>query len=78
MAVVIGRPIPARGPMSDVTRILSQVEEGGPKAAEELLLLVYVVLAQHSVSHGYYFAAAVAAVERILIDQAREKENARR
>jgi hypothetical protein len=77
MAVVIGRPIPARGPMSDVTRILSQVEEGGPKAAEELLLLVYVVLARHADSHGHYFAAAVAAVERILIDQAREMENAR-
>ena len=78
MAVAIVRHIPARGPMSDVTRILSQIEEGGPKAAEELLPLVYVVRAQHSDSHGHYFAAAAEAVERILIDQAREKENARR
>src|SRR3954468_10112906 len=31
----------ARGPMSDVTRILSQIESGDPQAAEKLLPMVY-------------------------------------
>jgi RNA polymerase sigma factor (TIGR02999 family) len=31
----------ARGPMSDVTRILSQIESGDPSAAEQLLPLIY-------------------------------------
>ena len=31
----------ARGSMSDVTRILSQIEQGDPPAAEQLLPLVY-------------------------------------
>jgi hypothetical protein len=30
-----------RGSMSDVTRILSQIEQGDPQAAEKLLPLVY-------------------------------------
>ena len=34
-------PLPDGPPMSDVTRILSQIEEGDPQAAEKLLPLVY-------------------------------------
>ena len=32
--------------MGDVTRILSQIEKGDPKAADELLPLVYLCLCQ--------------------------------
>jgi RNA polymerase sigma factor (TIGR02999 family) len=42
MAVAYRSPFfTARGPMSDVTRILSQIEAGDPQAAEKLLPLVY-------------------------------------
>src|SRR6188472_57090 len=35
------RPSPCHNRMSDVTRILSQIESGDPSAAEQLLPLVY-------------------------------------
>lgn len=41
MAVAYRRYFTARGPMSDVTRILSQIEGGDSAAAEKLLPLVY-------------------------------------
>ena len=41
MAVAIVRHFTARGSMSDVTRILSQIEQGDPRAVEALLPLVY-------------------------------------
>src|SRR5689334_2166882 len=34
-------PIPGAGPMNDVTQLLSGVEAGDPRAAAELLPLVY-------------------------------------
>jgi RNA polymerase sigma factor (TIGR02999 family) len=96
--------------MSDVTRILSQIEAGDPAAAEQLLPLVYDELrklaaarlaaekpgqtlqatalvhdayirlvdvnqAQHWDSRGHFFAAAAAAMQRILIDAARHKRS---
>jgi RNA polymerase sigma factor (TIGR02999 family) len=94
--------------MSDVTRILSAIEQGDPSAAEQLLPLVYdelrrlaaqrlaheqpgqtlqptalvheaylrLVDADHVQrwdSRGHFFAAAAAAMRRILVDRAREK-----
>jgi RNA polymerase sigma factor (TIGR02999 family) len=41
MAVARRSPFHARYPMSDVTRILSQIEAGDPAAAKQLLPLVY-------------------------------------
>jgi RNA polymerase sigma factor (TIGR02999 family) len=99
--------------MSDVTRILSAIEQGDPSAAEQLLPLVYDELrrlaAQRLVqeqpgqtleatalvheaylrlvdaeqvqrwdSRGHFFAAAAEAMRRILIDQARRKQSAKR
>lgn len=41
LAAVIGVPRGIIGAMSDVTRILSEIEQGDPHAAEQLLPLVY-------------------------------------
>jgi len=99
--------------MSEVTRILSAVEQGDPHAAEQLLPLVYDELrrlaaqrlaqekpgqtleatalvheaylrlvegtpAQHFNSRGHFFAACAEAMRRILVDQARRKQAAKR
>jgi RNA polymerase sigma factor (TIGR02999 family) len=99
--------------MSDVTRILSQIDSGDPSAAEKLLPLVYDELrklaaarlaqerpgqtlqatalvheaylrlvgadgAQQWDSRGHFFAAAAEAMRRLLIDQARRKQAAKR
>jgi RNA polymerase sigma factor (TIGR02999 family) len=99
--------------MSDVTRILSQIEQGDPQAAEQLLPLVYNELRrlaaaklanekpgqtlqatalvheayvklvdgqerQHWNSRGHFFAAAAEAMRRILVDQARRHQAAKR
>jgi RNA polymerase sigma factor (TIGR02999 family) len=99
--------------MSDVTRILSQIESGDPSAAEKLLPLVYEELrklaaaklaqekpgqtlqatalvhdaylrlvdvdkAQHWNSRGHFFGAAAEAMRRILVDQARRRNAAKR
>jgi RNA polymerase sigma factor (TIGR02999 family) len=96
--------------MSDVTRILSQIESGDPSAAEQLLPLVYdelrklaaarlahekpgqtlqatalvhdayirlvdVEKAQHWNSRAHFFGAAAEAMRRILVEQARRKQN---
>ena len=95
--------------MSDVTRILSQIEQGDPQAAEKLLPLVYdelrklaavklaqekpgqtlqatalvhdayirlvdVEKAQHWNSRGHFFGAAAEAMRRILVENARRKQ----
>ena len=95
--------------MSDVTRILSAIEGGDARAAEQLLPLVYdelrklaaqkmaqekpgqtlqatalvheaylrlvdVEKAQHWNSRGHFFAAAAEAMRRILIENARRKQ----
>ena len=44
MTVALLRHFTAHGSMSDVTRILSQIEQGDPQAAEKLLPLVYEAL----------------------------------
>jgi RNA polymerase sigma factor (TIGR02999 family) len=94
--------------MSEVTRILSAIEEGDPHAAEQLLPLVYDQLRKLAAAklgrersgqtldatalvheaylrlidgeasnsyqgRGHFFAAAAAAMRRILIDRARHK-----
>jgi hypothetical protein len=42
VAIIVGTgPYPKATPMTDVTRILSAIEEGDPSAAEQLLPLVY-------------------------------------
>ncbi len=99
--------------MSDVTQILSQIESGDPKAAEQLLPLVYEELrklaadrlaqekpgqtlqatalvhdaylrlvdpdkAQNWNSRGHFFGAAAEAMRRILVEQARRKQAAKR
>jgi len=99
--------------MTDVTRILSQIESGDPAAAEQLLPLVYdelrklaaarlaqekpgqtlqatalvhdayirlvdVEKAQHWNSRGHFFGAAAEAMRRILVEQARRKQNLKR
>src|SRR5262245_15923880 len=96
--------------MSDVTRILSAIEQGDPHAAEQLLPLVYdelrklaahrmaqespdqtlqatalvheaylrlvdVERQQHWNSRGHFFAAAAEAMRRILVEQARRRQN---
>jgi RNA polymerase sigma factor (TIGR02999 family) len=78
--------------MTDVTQILSQIESGDPRAAEQLLPLVYEELAlvhdaylrlvdvekaQHWDSRGHFFAAAAEAIRRILIENARKKGRVR-
>src|SRR5262249_1343141 len=98
--------------MSDVTRILSAIDQGDPSAAEQLLPLVYdelrqlaaqklaqekpgqtlqptalvheaylrlvdVERAQHGDSRRPFFAAAEA-IRRILVDQARRRQAAKR
>src|SRR5262245_26730241 len=99
--------------MSDVTRILSAIEQGDPSAAEQLLPLVYdelrrlaaqkvaqekpgqtlqatalvheaylrlvdVEQAQYWDSRGHFFAAAAEAMRRILVENARRKQSAKR
>jgi RNA polymerase sigma factor (TIGR02999 family) len=99
--------------MSDVTRILSQINDGDPQAAEQLLPLVYdelrklaavkmaqekpgqtlqatalvheayvrlvdVERAQHWNSRAHFFAAAVEAIRRILVEGARRKQAKKR
>jgi RNA polymerase sigma factor (TIGR02999 family) len=99
--------------MSEVTRILSAIEQGDPSAAELLLPLVYDELrrlaaaqlarekpgqtldatalvheaylrlvdndpAQPWNSRGHFFAAAAAAMRRILVDNARRKRSLKR
>src|SRR5207247_500554 len=99
--------------MSDVTRILSAIEQGDPHAAEQLLPLVYQELralaaqrlalelpgqtlqatalvheaylrlvdgdkAPQFNSRGHFFAACAEAMRRILVDQARRKQAAKR
>jgi RNA polymerase sigma factor (TIGR02999 family) len=99
--------------MNDVTRILSSIEQGDPKAAEELLPLVYQGLRQlaakrlaqekpgHTLqatalvheaylrlvdqeqvqrwkSRGHFFAAAAAAMRRILVNHARDRKRLKR
>jgi RNA polymerase sigma factor (TIGR02999 family) len=95
--------------MSDVSRILSAIEQGDPTAAEQLLPLVYDELrklaaqkmaqegpgqtlqamalvheaylrlvdaekAQHWNSRGHFFGAAAEAMRRILVENARRKQ----
>jgi RNA polymerase sigma factor (TIGR02999 family) len=99
--------------MSDVTRILSQIEQGDPQAAEKLLPLVYDELrklAAAKLAHekagqtlqatalvheaylrlvgsanqagfdgpGHFFAAAVEAMRRILVENARRRSSLKR
>jgi RNA polymerase sigma factor (TIGR02999 family) len=94
--------------MADVTQILSQIEQGDPSAADELLPLVYEELRklaaakmarenpgqtlqatalvheayarlvdgenQHWNSRGHFFGAAAEAMRRILVENARRKQ----
>jgi RNA polymerase sigma factor (TIGR02999 family) len=99
--------------MTEVTRILSAIEQGDPHAAEQLLPLVYNELrqlatrklaheapgqtleatglvheaylrlvdvdeTQHWHSRGHFFAAAAEAMRRILVEQARRRNAAKR
>jgi RNA polymerase sigma factor (TIGR02999 family) len=99
--------------MSEVTRILSAIEQGDPHAAEELLPLVYDELRQLAAgklaqekpgqtlqatalvheaylrmvgsepeapwnSRGHFIAAAAEAMRRILVENARRKNTAKR
>jgi RNA polymerase sigma factor (TIGR02999 family) len=99
--------------MSEVTRILSALEQGDPHAADQLLPLVYDELrklaaqrlaqekpgqtlqatalvheaylrlvdvdkAQHWNSRGHFYAAVAEAMRRILVEQARRKQAAKR
>ncbi len=99
--------------MSDVTRILSQIESGDPSAAQQLLPLVYDELRKLAAqrigqenpaqtlqatalvheaylrlvdvdrpqsweSRGHFFAAAAAAMRRILVENARRKGRLKR
>jgi RNA polymerase sigma factor (TIGR02999 family) len=99
--------------MTDLTRILSSIEQGDPSAAAQLLPLVYdelrklaaqrlaqeapgqtlqatalvheaylrlvdVERAPHWDSRGHFFAAAAEAMRRILVDQARRRQAAKR
>jgi RNA polymerase sigma factor (TIGR02999 family) len=98
--------------MTDVTRILSEIQEGDSQAAEKLLPLVYDELrrlaaqklaqekpgqtlqatalvheaylrlvhaeqAQHWEGRNHFFAAAVEAMRRILVENARQKRRAK-
>jgi RNA polymerase sigma factor (sigma-70 family) len=73
--------------MTDVTRILSAIGQGDPRAAEELLPLVYDELrklAAQKLAHEkpgqtlQATAAAAEAMRRILIENARRKKRAKR
>src|SRR5215469_10391810 len=104
--------------MSEVTRILSAIDQGDPKAPEQLLPLVYDELrklaaqrlgaekpgqtlqatalvheaylrvveaggrsgprAQNWNGRGHFFAAAAAAMRRILVENARRKRSTKR
>ncbi len=70
--------------MSDVTRILSAIEEGESNAAEQLLPLVYKALRRLAAQklaqekRGHFFVAAAEAMRRILIDNARRRRSRRR
>jgi RNA polymerase sigma factor (TIGR02999 family) len=115
----MGESIPPRfssvwvPPMSEVTRILSGLEQGDPTAADQLLPLVYDELRKlaaqkmaqeapgqtlqptalvheaylrllgkgeerHWDSRGHFFAAAAEAMQRILVEQARRRNAAKR
>ncbi len=74
----------------DVTQILGRIEQGEPKAAEELLpgqtlqatalvheaylRLVDTEQVRHWNSRGHFFAAAAEAMRRILVENARRKK----
>jgi RNA polymerase sigma factor (TIGR02999 family) len=99
--------------MTDVTRMLSAIEQGDPHAAEQLLPVVYDELrklaaqklaqekpgqtlqatalvheaylplvgangSRHWDGRGHFFAAAAEAMRRILVDQARRRQAAKR
>src|SRR5262245_52089616 len=99
--------------MSDVNRVLSQIEQGDPQAAEQLLPLVYEELRKLAAAklaqekpgqtlqatalvheaylrlvgpsnpngfdnRGHFFVAAAEAMRRILVDNARRKQSAKR
>src|SRR2546423_12406732 len=99
--------------MTDVTQLLTAIEQGEAHAAEQLLPLVYDELRrlaaqklasekpgqtlqatalvheaylrlvgadpeQHWDSRGHFFAAAAEAMRRILVDQARRRQAAKR
>lgn len=99
--------------MTNVTKILGEIEDGDPSAAEKLLPLVYEELrklaavklanekpgqtlqatalvheaylrlvdvnsAQRWDSRGHFFAAAALAMRRLLVEQARSKQRAKR
>jgi hypothetical protein len=55
--------------MSDVTSILSRIEQGDPQAAEKLLPLVYEELRK---------LAAAEAMRRILVENARRRKSSKR
>ncbi len=60
--------------MSEITRVLSAIEQGDPHAAEQLLPLVYDELRKLAAQ----MMAQEAPGQRILIDQARHKHSAKR
>jgi RNA polymerase sigma factor (TIGR02999 family) len=64
--------------MTDVTRILSAIEQGDPLVHEAYLRLVDSEKAQHWNSRGHFFAAAAEAMRRILVESARSKKAERR
>src|SRR5712664_2096381 len=65
--------------MSEVTRILSAIDQGDPHAAAQLLPLVYAELRQLAAQKlaqekpGQTLQAAAEAMRRILVEQARRK-----
>ena len=69
--------------MNDVTRILVVIEQGDPRAADQLLPLVYDELRRLAGSEtarpwdgrGHFFAAAAEAMRRILVENARRKQS---
>src|SRR5262249_18851868 len=70
--------------VSDVTQMLTAIEQGDPQAADKLLPLVYEELRKlwmrlvgqenpKFANRAHFFAAAAEAMRRILIDNARRK-----
>src|SRR6516165_3394733 len=72
--------------MSNISHILSAIEQGDPKAAEQLLPLVYeaylrlvgVDPGRPWEGRGHFFAAAAEAMRRILVDRARDRRRLKR
>ena len=72
--------------MTDVTRILLQIEQGNPVAAGQLLPVVYeaylrlvdVAETQQWDSRGHFFPAAAEAMRRILVERARQRQSVKR